>query len=187
MADSIEMQLEKILQQQVKMENGKTLQQNLEGAIRYLYQIIDNHIREYYLSYEPREYERTFDFMDSLYAENFLQARVVGNRIELSVSFVDSMAYHYNFNRKHKSYIPILINCGWKAPKLEQRIGKVYRFTYYEGYHFIEKSIKQFNSQNPYGVYISLSDVVARWEGKEIKLNGLDSEAMATRSGVLDF
>ena len=174
MADSIEKQLEKILQTEVKMSNGRTLQQNLEGAVRYLYQILDNYIREYYLSYDPINYERTFDFMDSLYAENFLQARVVGDRIELRVSFIDSMAYHYNFNNSHKSYVPLLINCGWNAPKLEARVGKVHRLTYYEGYHFVEKAINQFNKQNQYGVYISLDDIVAEWNGNNVRLKGFE-------------
>ena len=171
MTDSIEKQLERILQTEVKMENGMTLKQNLEGAVNYLYQILDNHIREYYLSYNPKEYERTFDFQDSLYAENFLQARVNGNRIELSVSFVDSMAYHQNLLGTHQSYVPLLINSGWYAPKLEREIGKVHRFTRYEGYHMVEKSIAQFNKQNPYGVHISSSDVVATWQGKSVPLD----------------
>jgi len=171
-ADSIEKQLEKILQTEIKMENGKTLKENLEGAVQYLYQILDNYIREYYLSYKPIEYERTFDFMDSLYAENFLQARVKGNRIELRVSFMDSMANHPNFNHTHQSYVPILINSGWYAPKLEKRIGhRINRFTYYEGYHFIEKAIAQFNRQNPYGVYISSDDVIATWNGQDVHLD----------------
>lgn len=173
MTDSIEKQLERILLTQVKTSNGKTLQENLEGAVQYLYQILDNYIREYYLSYNPSVYERTFDFMDSLYAENFLQARVRGNRIELSVSFRDSMAYHPNFDNTHNSYVPLLINSGWSAPKLEKHIGhKVHRFTYYEGYHMVEKAIAQFNRQNPYGVYISSKDVIAQWNGVDVHFKG---------------
>lgn len=168
MTDDLEKQLAKILSANTEMENGKTVKQNLEMAIDYLYNCLNNYIREYYLSYRPNVYKRTYDFRDSLYAENFVHARVVGNRIEMSISFRDSMSYHTNIFNDHKSYIPALINFGWSAPKLESMTrGRVHRFTYYEGYHFIEKAIRMFNRRNPYGVYISPSDVTYIYNGQD--------------------
>lgn len=164
MAQSLEAQLAKIL----KTSNGKTIRQNLEEAVRYLYKCLDNHILEYYLSYSPTWYDRTFDFQNSLYAEDFVHARVKNNRIELSVSFRPSMAYHWNLWDTHKSYVPLLINCGWYSRKLEERIGYIPRFTRYEGYHFVEKAIAQFNRTNHNGVYIAPSDVEALWEGQDV-------------------
>lgn len=168
MAESLEKQLAKILSSDVKMENGKTVKQNLESAIDYLYDCIDKYIQQYYLSYTPSVYKRTYDFRDSLYAENIAQARIVGNRIELSISFMDSMSYHRNIFDDHDSYVPALINFGWNAPKLESLIsGKKHRFTHYEGYHFIEKAIRMFNRRNPYGIYISPSDVTYIYNGQD--------------------
>ena len=66
MADSLERQLARIVSGKVKMWNGLTIRQNLEKAVDYLYDCVDNFIQEYYLSYEPKVYERTFDFQDSL-------------------------------------------------------------------------------------------------------------------------
>lgn len=179
MADDLERQIVRIIAANTKMENGRTVKQNLEAAVDYLYDCVDMHIREYYLSYEPRVYNRTYDFMDSLYAENFINARVKDNRIELSVSFRDSMAYHTNIFGDHESYVPALINFGWKAPKLESMIGSRYRFTYYEGYHFIEKAIRMFNRRNPYGVYIDPSDVVAEYNGQDISYREFDWGALS--------
>lgn len=172
MADSIKTQLGRITSGMVKMQNGLTIRQNLEKAVDYLYDCVDNYIQEYYLSYSPKRYERTYDFMDSLYAEDFIHARVNGNRIELSVSFRPSMAYHINIFEDHMSYVPLLINSGWHSRKLENAIGHaVPRFTSYEGYHFVEKAIKMFNKTNPYGVYISPNDVEAIWMGRDVQLN----------------
>lgn len=169
MALGIEKQLAKIIASKTKMSNGRTVKQNLEKAVDYLYDCMDNQIREYYLSYDPKIYNRTFDFRDSLYAENFINARVVGNRIELSVSFRDSMSYHENLFKDHKSFVPVLINFGWKAPKLESFIGrKIDRFTEYDGFHMVEKAISQFNAQNSFGIHISHNDVKAVWNGKPI-------------------
>lgn len=170
MVDSIERQLGRIVSGKVKMSNGLTIRQNLEKAVDYLYDCVDKYIQEYYLSYTPSTYERTFDFQDSLYAEDFIHARVRDNRIELSVSFRPSMAYHKNLWNDHTSYVPLLINSGWHSKKLEQRMKPVHRFTWYEGYHFIEKAVHFFNQRNPYGVYISPDDVEAVWEGQNIQL-----------------
>lgn len=172
MSQSIKSQLGRIMSQQVKMSNGKTVRQNLEGAVRYLYKCLDNQILAYYASYTPSVYERTYNFLDSLYAEDFFKAKVVGNRIEVKVSFRDSMAYHRNIYNDHNSYVPVLINFGWNAPKLAYQIGaNVYRFTHYSGFHMVEKAIRQFNAQNPYGVYISHDDVEAMYNGQSISEN----------------
>lgn len=168
MADSLKTQLGRINARNVKMWNGLTIRQNLEGAVDYLYDCVDNFIQEYYLSYDPERYIRTFDFQDSLYAEDFIHARVNGNRIELSISFRPSMAYHRNIFGDHMSYVPLLINSGWHSKKLEIEMGVIPRFTVYEGYHFIEKAIQMFNRTNPYGVYISPDDVDATWEGYNV-------------------
>ena len=169
MGQSIERQLGKIVAANTKMKNGMTIKETLEKAIDYLYDCMDNQILAYYATYTPKIYQRTFDFQDSLYAENFFEARVNGTRIELSVSFRDSMAYHRNLFDDHDSYVPALINFGWDAKKLEQGLGHpVYRLTYYEGFHMVERAIIQFNSQNPFGIHISPDDVVAIYDGKEV-------------------
>ena len=172
-ADSIKTQLARIMAGKTRMGNGLTIRQNLEKAVDYLYDCVDNFIQEYYLSYTPKIYQRTYDFQDSLYAEDFIHARVNGNRIELSVSFRPSMAYHKNLFGDHMSYVPLLINSGWHSKKLEDRIGgkEIPRFTRYEGYHFLEKAVQMFNRTNPYGVYISPNDIDAQWEGQDIKFS----------------
>lgn len=174
MADSIKTQLGRIMAGKTKMWNGLTIRQNLEKAVDYLYDCVDNYIREYYLSYTPGTYQRTYDFRDSLYAEDFIHAKVNGNRIELSVSFRPSMAYHKNLFGDHNSFVPLLINSGWHSQKLEDRIGVVPRFTRYEGYHFVEKAVEMFNRTNPYGVYISPDDIEAEWKGQNVQLKAFN-------------
>lgn len=174
MAEDLEKQLARIISANTKMDNGKTVQQNLEAAIDYLYDCLDMYIREYYLSYKPKIYKRTNDFRDSLYAENIVHARVIDNRIEMSISFRDSMAYHNNIFDDHESYVPALINFGWNAPKLASMVGDKYRFTYYRGYHFIEKAIRMFNRRNPYGVYISPSDIYVEYDGQDASYRWFD-------------
>lgn len=175
MADSLKIQLARIAASKYKLSNGKTISQNLKDAVNYLYDCVDKFIQEYYRSYTPKVYKRTFEFRDSLYAENIMHARVNGNRLELSVSFEPTHANHTNLFNDHKSYVPLLINSGWNAPKLEQMMGgSVYRLTYYEGYHYIEKAIDYFNRTNTYDIYISPNDVVAEWEGHDVIFRGFN-------------
>lgn len=170
MVESLEKQLARIMSKNIKMQNGKTIYQNLESGVNYLYECIDKFILEYYASYTPLSYKRTYDFMDSLYAQDIVHARVnkSKSRIELDVSFIPSMAYHKNLYNTHFSYVPLLINSGWHSAKLEQYVGKIPRFTEYEGYHFIEKGIRYFNKTNTYGIRISPEDVQAVWKGVDI-------------------
>lgn len=171
MADNIATQLSRILAGNAKSANGKTLRQNLEDAISYLYECVDKYIQEYYVSYYPKVYERTYMMRESLYAEDFVHARLIGNKLSLSVSFMPSGAYHPNLWGDHESYVPILINSGWNAKKLEAKIGRsVPRLTHYEGYHFIEKAVKYFNKTNTYGVYIAPQDVEITWHGQPVDL-----------------
>ena len=171
MAQSIERQLGKIIAANTKMANGLTVKENLEKAVDYLYECLDKQILAYYASYTPKVYDRTYDFLDSAYAENFFEARVIGTRIELSVSFRDSMAYHRNLYDDHDSYVPILMNFGWHSKKLEQGSAfghRLYHFTYYEGFHMVERAIMHFNRTNTYGVHISPDDVIAIYNGRDV-------------------
>ena len=169
MAQSIERQLAKIVSANTKMANGLTVKETLEKAVDYLYDCMDNQILAFYASYTPKIYQRTRNLLDSLYSENFFEARVVGTRIELSVSFRDSMAYHRNLFDDHDSFVPLLVNFGWHSKGLEAMIGKsVPRLTYYDGFHMVERAIIQFNQQNPFGVHISPDDVIAVYNGKVV-------------------
>lgn len=157
---SIEQQLKKIAVSKVKLKNGLTLKETLKREVDRLYDCIQKYIDEYYDSYEPNDeygYQRTYRFQGSMYAQNFLDARIIGNRIELSISFHDDLAYHPSIFGGNEGYVPLLINDGWHAPKLANIIGReIYRLTYYEGYHFIEKGIAEFNRTNTLGIHIDV-------------------------------
>lgn len=53
-------------------------------------------------------------------------------------------------------FVPVLIDTGWRV-KPSAKHANVYRFGYYEGYHFIEKAIEEFNRTNKYGLYVRVN------------------------------
>lgn len=154
---SIEEQIKKIVARKSKLANGKTIEQTLMEAVDYLYICIQNEIDAMYESYTPKVYERRpfhEGLRTALTAEDFLDARIKGTSIEVSLKFSDNVRV-MNFNGDHESNNALLMNYGWKAPRLENHIGhEVWRLTYYEGWHFIEKGIDAFNRGNKWGVKI---------------------------------
>ena len=154
---SIEEQVQKIIAKKAKLANGKTVEQTLMEAVDYLYICIQNEIDAMYESYTPRFYERrpwNKGLRTALKAEDFLDARIKNDRIEVSLKF-SANVWTLNFDGTHESPTNILMNYGWKAPRLENYIGhEVYRLTYFEGWHFIENGIATFNRNNKWGVKI---------------------------------
>lgn len=152
---SIKEQIERIVARKAKLANGRTIEQTLMEAVDYLYICIQNEIDAMYESYTPRVYERRpwhKGLHSSLYVEDFLDARIKGNSIEVSLKFSNNV-WAWNFNGDHESNVAVLMNNGWAWHSRPLR--SIPRFTDYEGWHFIEKGCRHFNETNRWGVIIT--------------------------------
>lgn len=147
---SIEEQLRRIMTQKLKSETNR------------LYNCIQRHIDEYYKSYDPSVYQRTYRFQNAMYAQNFLDVKIIGNIIELAVTFNDNLSMHDSITGG-QVYVPVLINYGWCHKGYENYPED--HFHRYNGYHFIERGIADFNRKNNLGVKINVSAV---WCGKDV-------------------
>lgn len=156
---SIEEQIKKIVAKKAKLANGKTIEQTLMEAVDYLYGCIQGEIDFMYDSYEPIKYKRRphgENLKSALYVEDFMNARIKGNRIELSLKFSDKV-WAWNFDHTHKSNVAVLMSQGWAWKNQPEE--PVWRFTYFEGYDFIRKGIQKFNATNHWGMHISEDDI----------------------------
>ena len=152
---TIKEQIERIVARKAKLASGRTIEQTLMEAVDYLYECIQSEIDAMYESYTPKVYERRpyhEGLRSALYAEDFLDARIKGNSIEVSLKFSDNV-WAWNFNHTHKSPVNILMNNGWAWNS--RPIHSTPRFTDYEGWHFIEKGCQRFNKTNRWGVTIT--------------------------------
>ena len=156
---SIEEQLKKIIVSTVKMSDGLTLQQQLKREVDRLYSCIQKYIDQYYDSYKPEVYERTYRFQGSMYAQDIVDIYIDGNKIKLSILFHDDLANHDSLFSDEKAYVPLLMNDGWTAKKLENRIGRIERFTHFDGIHYIENGIRDFNATNKLGLHIDVERI----------------------------
>ncbi|MCM1362572.1 MAG: hypothetical protein NC235_11800, partial [Clostridiales bacterium] len=57
---NIQKQLQKLVASKIKMSNGETLQEQLSREVRRLYDCIQRRIDDYYDSYKPDFYHRTY-------------------------------------------------------------------------------------------------------------------------------
>lgn len=155
---SINEQLKRIVLKNVRLANGRTIEQTLMEAVDHLYMCIQKRIDEMY-NYTPQEYiRRPYEegLHSALYTEDFLDSRIVGNKIEISLKFSNNV-WAWNFDHTHQSNVAYLMNYGWQWRT--QPIAPVKRFTYFKGAHFIEDGIEDFNRTNRWGMYISENDI----------------------------
>ncbi len=173
---SLREQLTKIALNNVKTSNGKTLAEMMVQEARRLYNCIQYHIDKYYKSYEPKIYERTYNYQRALYAEDIADIRIKGNTLIIGVKFLSEFSMHPNLeqvywynkyqggtwipiNDNHNSFVPILMEKGWRANRLANMIGRhVYRLTYFEGIRAVEKGIADYNKTNKLGIKINADD-----------------------------
>lgn len=153
---SIKSQLNNINLNKVKI-NGKPIKTILKEETDRLYRCIQFYIDEYYATYNPKVYDRTYRFQGAMYVENFLDIKIIGNTIQLQIKFNDDLAMHDSIYDNGVGYVPVLINDGWCWKGWENKPED--HFHKYSGYHFIEKGIADFNRLNPYHIRINVEKI----------------------------
>lgn len=164
---SIRKQLTKLAVMKMKTGNGETYAEKLKREVDRLYDCIQKRIDEYYDSYEPSVYKRTWRFHGSLYAEDLVDIRINGNQVELSLRFHSDLAYHDTWTEKGNGFTPILLNYGFTNNALKNYLGledHVEHLTHLDPQLFIENGILDWNRSNSLGIQI---DVTAIYNGRQ--------------------
>lgn len=144
-----------ISNQLIKMQNEtmKKYTKLLKSEALRLKDCIQNQIDNYYLSYTPKYYERTNKFKTSLMVEDFIEFDITNNRINMKLYFNPDLAWHESYFNDEGGYVPQLINDGWSWDNI---ITPNDHFSNFEGFHYIEKGISDFNRKNIYGIKINV-------------------------------
>ena len=170
MAKSLKERISNLAVTQIKTRSGETYGELLKREVNKLYDCIQARINEYYESYEPIKYRRTFRFKGALYAENLVDIRIVGTQIQLSIRFHPDLAYHDTWTSKGNGYVPILLNYGYENESLKNYLGlneHIEHLTHLKPQLFIENGILDWNKTNKLGITI---DVTAIYNGKQFSL-----------------
>lgn len=153
-------QINKIIVNKLKNKKGETIAEQLRKEVLRLYDCIQYYIDEWYHNYQPKVYMRTGNLKKAMYAEDIVNIRVDNKGIRLSIRFYDDLAWHKNLWGNHESYVPMLMDLGWVAPDLEKKLGvQIPNFTRFDGIHFVERGIADFNRTNSLGIKIDVSGI----------------------------
>lgn len=170
MSKSLKEQIAKLAAKQIKTRSGESYEEALKREVDRLYDCIQNRIDEYYDSYEPKIYERTYRFMGALYAEDLVDVRAVGTQIQLSLRFHPDLAQHETWTSNGNGYVPVLLNYGFENNALKKHMGlkhHIEHLTYLKPQLFIENGILDWNKTNKLGLSI---DVTAIYNGSQFSL-----------------
>lgn len=126
-----------------KTKPGGEWNKLLEQEAKRLYSMISAELASYYLSYVPTAWTGTTgNLLKSL------RIRVSGSSFH--IYFEPNLAYHPTINRKREVFLPTLIDAGWNYS------ARAHHFTYYEGYAFIEKAVKEFKMTTSLPISITI-------------------------------
>lgn len=176
MAKSLKDQLANLNLRKAVLKDGTRLEVAMSAEIRRLYNCIQKYIDDWYESYTPQGYNRTFNYKRALVAEDITNIRAIGNTLRIGLGWNTQMALHPNLESvfhvdrygdfyripiadRHNSYVPILMERGWSAPRLASMIGhQVENLTYFDGIHAVERGVADFNAHNRFGIIVDASD-----------------------------
>jgi hypothetical protein len=138
--------------------NGKTYEQVLKDETKRLKDCIQKEIDNYYLSYTPIQYQRSYDFQESLTVDDVITINVDASRMEMIIHFND-LAYHDSYwGDQGKVNVALLLDDGWQWKNNPH----INHLSEYGGSHFIENAISEFNVSNSLNIKIRLEKT---WNG----------------------
>ena len=123
----------------------------LRRQVKRLKECIIKQVNEYYSSYSPTMYDRKYGLQSSLEIESDIEVTLTG--MTINVGFSGGDAYSPSLYGDGDAYTPSLINYGWQVKK-DVWFKDIYHFGYYEGFHFLEKGIADWQSGNTEGVRV---------------------------------
>lgn len=146
---SIEDQIAEMLKSSISDNDIEAI---LKSEAARLKGLIEKYINEYYASYDPVKYNRT----DSL--RNGVRVNTEVKNRSIDIYFDDDTVWGPSVKNPRDGepwgFTPILIDAGWSI-KTQKPIRK-HMFDYYEGYHFLQSALDEFQKNNPYDLHVEV-------------------------------
>lgn len=144
----------------------------LEEQAKVLSKLLQEEIDNYYDSYSPKVYRRTFNFRNSIRVSP-IKIEKSGNtyRMEVRIYFDKEMATHPSVMNGEDGFVGTLLNQGWHwSPDKTNRIP---RFSDYDGFHFIQRAITRFKGDER---VVRLIRIAVKASHNGVPIEGLDGE-----------
>ena len=137
------------------LPNGRTLEQQLQYEANRFLKILQEEIDNWYDSYSPVVYKRSYDMRDSIYVEDLVQVSVSGDKMQIKINY-DDRAFHQSLWDSSSINSILLMNDGYKVSKGWHK--DIENFGYRDGGQFLEKAVNRFNEENDFGIDIVIND-----------------------------
>lgn len=119
-------------------------------AKRFL-KILQEEIDDWYMSYLPVVYQRTYAMMDSIYAEDYVDIDTSGMQLTIKIKQTDA-AMHESLWGDGEVNVLLLMNDGYQVKSGWHK--DIPYFGHREGGHFLEKAVKRFEQENYFNIKI---------------------------------
>ena len=134
-----------------------TYEQVLKNEIYRFKDILKNHILAYYNSYSPMVYVRGShegNLLESLTVDDIVQLSIDGKQLICKI-IINENAIHTSVVDDSYGNAFWLMNYGWEVGE-NVPFHDIHRFGYFEGVHFLENAIEEFENTNKYGLTVKV-------------------------------
>lgn len=158
MTSNIEKYLKNINPLDIKYKNTNlTYRQILKNETKRLKDILQKKIEDYYNSYSPKVYDRGNhggNLRYSLSVDDICSVSANGMKLIMNIN-INENAIHNSILDDSEANAFWLINDGWQVKK-DVWFKDIYRFGYYEGAHFVEDAVEEFERTSKYGIKVQI-------------------------------
>lgn len=142
----------------IKYKNTNlTYRQILEKETMRLKNILQDKIENYYNFYSPTVYQRGQhggNLHNALSVDNICNISADGTKLTMNI-IINENAIHNSILDNSEANSFWLLNDGWNVKK-NVWFKDVYRFGYYEGVHFVEDAVEEFEKTSKYGIKVEI-------------------------------
>lgn len=143
-----------------------TYEQVLRNEIHRFKDILQKYMLAYYNSYSPVVYERgewEGNFLDSLTVDDTVEMSANGKQLICKVIINENAIHKSRVTKTKYANAFWLLEDGWSVNE-NVPFADIYRFGYFEGAHFVENAVQEFNSTNRYGLTIRVERPLMYYE-----------------------
>lgn len=153
--------VKKTIQSFLSSPKSNPAKQFLLKEAENLRKCIQTEINNYYYSYNPSFYKRTYGLKTALNdgkpihfnSSNMIKIDVNAMTLSIELKFNENRSYGKSMFKGEKGYKPLLINSGWSVKK-NVWFKSTYRLGFYEGYDFIKKGIDKYKKDAPSNINV---------------------------------
>lgn len=139
----------------LKLDNGRTIAQQLRIEQKRLLALLNEELRAWYSTYSPSQYNRSFGMLNSLYAEDYIYIKVNPTSLTMTICFSEAAYGNSLFGGGRINKLQ-LMNEGYSVKK-DVWFKDIEYLGYRSGGHFLEKAIARFNKENYLGIQININ------------------------------